>query len=117
MSLLNTESRPCALLARASVDDNEGGQIVKYIRGAHFSAVISPDNTVSSKKILGNNEISAKTYKIFYPSRISMKLHDVVQSLDDGMVYKVKALETLPAKSASIQYSLVSAEEWELPHE
>lgn len=117
MSLLNTESRPCALLMKASVDDNEGGQIVKYIKGAHFSAVISPDNTTSAEKRLGNNIVSAKTYKIFYPSRIHMKLHDVVQSLDDGMVYKVKALETLPAQSATIQYSLVSAEEWELPHE
>lgn len=117
MSLLNTEKRPCVLLVKESVDDNEGGQIVKYSRGESFSAVISPDSTVSAKKILGNNEISAKTYKIFYPSSTSLKLHDVVQSLDDGMTYKVKALESLPAKNATFQYSLVSAEEWELPHE
>lgn len=115
MSLIDAESRQCAVIIKASVDDGEGGQVTRYVKGAHFYAVVSADNTVSAKKTLGNNEISAKTYKVFYPNRISLKLNDIITTLDDGMVYRVSALETVPAKSASLQFNLVSAEEWEMP--
>lgn len=117
MSLLNSESRPCATVIRASVDDGEGGQVTKYMQGRKFLAVVTPDNTVSAKKTLGNNEISAKTYKFFYPDIFTLQLNDVIKTLDDEKTYKVTALETAPARSASVQYALCSAEEWELPNE
>lgn len=115
MALIDSERRPCTVMVKASVDDGEGGQITRYMDGRKFSAVVSSDDTISGKKTLGNNQISAKVYKFFYPKSTSLGLNDVIKTLDDGKTYKVAALETAPAKSASIQYNLVSAEEWELP--
>ena len=115
MSLIDAESRPCATMMRATVDDGEGGQITKYMQGRQFPAVVTPDNTVSAKKTLGNNDVSAKTYKFFYPDVFTLQLNDVIKTLDDGKAYKVTALETAPAKSASVRYALCSAEEWEMP--
>lgn len=119
MALIDGESRPCAVMIRASVDDGEGGQVTKYLKGKEFLAVVTPENTVASmqKKSLGNTEISAKKYKFFYRNLFTLRMNDVVKTLDDGKTYKVTALETEPARSASIQYSLVSAEEWEMPNE
>lgn len=113
MALIDAESRPCAVMLRASVDDGEGGQVTKYMRGAKFPAVVSGES--SATKMLGNTEISAKQFKFFYPTRISLKLNDVIVTEDNEKVYRVIAAETIPAKSASVQYSLATAEEWELP--
>lgn len=117
MALIDAESRPCAVMLRASVDDGEGGQVTKYMRGAKFPAVVSDGSNASqfSKKTLGNTDVSAKRFKFFYPTRISLKLNDVIVTEDNEKVYRVIAAETIPAKSASVQYSLVTAEEWELP--
>lgn len=116
MSLLDSESRPCTVMIKAGVSDGQGGTICRYINGVHFYAVVSPDGA-GTVKALGNTEMSAKTYKFFYPNRISLKLNDIVKTLDDGKTYKVKVSETPPAKSASVQFSLVTAEEWEMPDE
>lgn len=119
MSLIDKERRPCTTMVRTCVDDGEGGQITEYLEGREFLAVVTPENTAASlqNKLLGNTEISAKKYKLFYPSIITLSLNDVVKTLDDDKTYRVTALETVPAKSASVQYSLVSAEEWEMPDE
>ena len=119
MALIDGESRLCATMIKACVDDGEGGQITRYVRGREFLAVVTPENTVASmqKKTLGNTEISAKKYKFFYRNIFTLRLNDVVMTLDDKKTYKVTALETEPARSASVQYSLVSAEEWEMPNE
>lgn len=116
MSLIDKEGRPCTTMVRTCVDDGEGGQITEYLEGREFLAVVTPIDS-EGKKIIGNTEMSAKKYKFFYPSIITLSLNDVVKTLDDDKTYRVTALETVPAKSASVQYSLVSAEEWEMPNE
>lgn len=117
MALIDGESRPCAVMIKASVDDGEGGQVTKYLKGKEFLVVVTPDSAGNSsqKTTIGNTEISAKKYKFFYRNLFTLRMNDVVKTLDDGKTYKVTALETEPARSASIQYSLVLAEEWELP--
>ena len=116
MALIDGESRPCATMIRTCVDDGEGGQITRYMKGRQFLAVVTPIDG-ESKKTIANTEISAKKYKFFYRNILTLRLNDVVMTLDDEKTYRVTALETAPAKSASIQFSLVTAEEWEMPNE
>lgn len=115
MSLIEAEGRPCVTMLKSSIDDGEGGQVTRYMEGRRFLAVVTPDTTLQAVKVLGNNEISAKAYKFFYPDIFTLGLNDVLKTLDDGKTYKVLALETKPAKSASVRYSLATAEEWEVP--
>ena len=81
-----------------------------------FNAVISPAD-LNGGKVLADNEISAKRIKVFYPAAVDLQLHDVIKTLDDGKTYKIKTGGSEPAKSASVQYSLAIAEEWEVPDE
>lgn len=118
MALINAESRPCALIVATSIDDGEGGQLTEYKRTLDFQAIVSEGTAYkNTNKTLGYSETSAKAYKFFYPKEISLELSDIVTTLDDGKYYKVSTSPTKPAKSASVQYCLVTAEEWELPNE
>ena len=115
MGLINTEQRPCAKIIKNDVPDTEGGRYAQYIQIRKFNAVISPAD--SGSKVLADNEISAKRIKVFYPAAVDLQLHDVIKTLDDNKTYRVTSGGSEPPKSASIQYSLAIAEEWEVPHE
>lgn len=116
MGLIDYEQRPCAKIVKSDVPDKEGGRYAAYIQSCVFNAVISPTDTIGSK-VLADNEISAKKIKVFYPSAIDLQLHDAIKTLDDGKTYRITTGGSQPPKSASVQYSLAVAEEWEMPHE
>jgi len=115
MGLINYEQRPCVKIVKSDVPDKEGGRYAAYMQSCTFNAVISPNS--GSSKVLADNEISAKQIKVFYPTAIDLQLHDVIKTLDDNKTYKVIAGGSQPPKSASVQYSLAIAEEWEVPDE
>ena len=117
MGLIDSEQRPCARIVKSSVPDNEGGRYAYYMQSCVFNAVISPNSQVSASKTLADNQISAKGIKVFYPAVIGLKFHDVIKTLDDGKTYRIVNGGSQPAKSASVQYSLAYAEEWEVPNE
>lgn len=115
MGLIDYEQRPCEKFVKSDVPDNEGGRYASYIHGCKFNAIISPNS--GSSKVLADNEISAKQIKVFYPTAIDLQLHDVIRTLDDGKIYRITTGGSQPPKSASVQYSLAVAEEWEVPNE
>ena len=115
MGLIDYEQRPCAKIVKSDVPDKEGGRYAAYIQSCVFNAIISPNS--GSSKVLADNEISAKQIKVFYPSAIDLQLHDVIKTLDDGKTYRITTGGSQPPKSASVQYSLAVAEEWEVPNE
>lgn len=117
MGLIEREQRPCARIVKSDVPDREGGRYAAYMQSCTFNAIISPNSQVSSSKTLADNEVSAKEIKVFYPAVIELQLHDVIKTLDDGKTYRVVNGGSQPAKSASVQYSLAYAEEWEVPDE
>lgn len=117
MGLIEREQRPCARIVKSDVPDREGGRYAAYMQSCTFNAIISPNSQVSSSKTLADNEVSAKGIKVFYPAVIELQLHDVIKTLDDGKTYRVVNGGSQPAKSASVQYSLAYAEEWEVPDE
>ena len=116
MGLIDDEQRPCAKIVKSSVSDGEGGRYAAYMQSCTFNAVISPADTIGSK-ILADNEVSAKKIKVFYPSAIDLQLYDVIKTLDDDKTYRITTGGSQPPKSASVQYSLAVAEEWEVPNE
>lgn len=117
MGLIEREQRPCAKIVKSDVPDKEGGRYAFYMQSCVFNAVISPNSQVSASKTLADNQISAKGIKVFYPAAIELQLHDVIKTLDDGKTYRIVNGGSQPAKSASVQYSLAYAEEWEVPDE
>ena len=118
MSLINSESQKCAVVIKASVPDDEGGQITRFIESKVFDAVITPNlQTSSGSKTVGDKEVSAKSYKILYPNDVGLKLNDVIKSKTDDKVYKITGDGSKSANASSIKYSVVSAEDWSLPYE
>lgn len=117
MGLIEREQRPCARIVKSDVPDREGGRYAAYMQSCTFNAIISPNSQVSSSKTLADNEVSAKGIKVFYPAAIELQLHDVIKTLDDGKTYRITTGGSQPPKSASVQYSLAVAEEWEVPNE
>lgn len=115
MGLIDYEQRPCAKIVKSGVPDKEGGRYATYIQSCTFNAIVSPNQ--GGSKVLADNEISAKSIKVFYPSAIDLQMHDVIKTLDDGKTYKITTGGSQPPKSASVQYSLAVAEEWEVPNE
>ena len=117
MGLIQREQRPCARIVKSDVPDKEGGRYAFYMQSCTFNAIISPAGYQGGSKTLADNEITAKTIKVFYPAVIELKLHDVIKTLDDGKTYRIINGGSEPPKSASVQYSLALAEEWEVPNE
>ena len=116
MGLIQHEQRPCARIVKSDVPDKEGGRYAYYMQTCTFNAIISPADTIGSKT-MADNVISAKRIKVFYPAAIDLQLHDVIKTLDDNKTYRITTGGSEPAKSASVQYSLAVAEEWEVPNE
>lgn len=116
MNLLTKEATPCRMIVKADVDDGRGGRTTSYIETRNFKAVLIEVDSTASNKDVGMRNVSAKRFKVMFQKDVALSIHDVFRTFPDGMVLKVTSDTTKCAKSSTIQYNLVYAEEWSLPN-
>lgn len=116
MSLLNAEAKPCELIIKSSVPDKRGGSVTMYMGTMTFDAVITETDSSYSTKEIGNNTVSAQKVKVMFKKGIPLALNSIFKTLKDGKTYKCIAEPIKCAASASVQYDMITAEEWSLPN-
>lgn len=112
MSLLTQAMEDVVLLEKRTAPDGEGGFTTVWEEGAHFRAAISFDSSMQART--AEKQGVTSLYTVTVPLNAKLEYHDVFKRTSDGKVFRVTSDgddKTTP-KSASFQFSQVTAEEW-----
>lgn len=105
---------PCVRYERMRKPDGEGGYIETWTETEKFMASLSMD-TSTQAEIAKKLDVKS-IFKVTLPRGLFMDYHDVFKRLSDGQVFRVttKSNDNMTPDFASISFSQVKAEEWEL---
>lgn len=105
---------PCVRLERKRTPDGEGGYIDVWSETEEFDASITTESSTEAEiaKQLGVKSV----YWVTLPRGLIMDYHDVFKRKSDGQIFRVttKSEDKKTPSFASISFSQVKAEEWEL---
>ena len=116
MSLLRSEKHKCMLIVEASVPDGHGAEMVAYVGGAVFDAVITPTDSTNASKEVAENTVSSQKVKVMYPCGVPLTFGSVFKDLETEKSYKVTSKGDIAANAASIKRNVTYAEEWTVPN-
>lgn len=115
MSLINDWKEMCIRIEKKSVPDGEGGFTPAWEDGAEFTAAITFNSSVETRR--AEKEGVTSLYTVTTGKNVILQYHDVFRRERDGKVFRVTSdgddIQT-PAR-ASFQFAQVAAEEWRLP--
>lgn len=115
MSLLQEYMEPCQLIEKRRVPDGESGFTTNWTDGAEFSAAVVCNQSMQAR--IAEKQGVTSLYTVTCNPNALLEYHDVFRRLRDGKVFRVTSdgddIQT--PKSATFQFSQVTAEEWELP--
>ena len=117
MSLYTDMLEPCVMLDRTTSPDGYGGYIVEWVEGAQFEAACVFDTSIQART--ADKQGVTSLYTVHTRKRVNLQYHMVFRRLSDGKIFRVTSDgddKYDPARS-TIDMRLVTAEEWELPHE
>ncbi len=115
MSLLDDFTSTCVMLDKKRVSDGEGGFITTWTEGAKFSAAVSLDTSIEART--AEKQGLTSVYTVLTGKNAILQYHDVFKRLYDGKVFRVTSDgdDKQTPKSAGLQKSYVTAEEYALP--
>lgn len=115
MSLLDDYMYDCVILNETIVDDGYGGHVTKWPEGATFKAAIDLNTSMQAR--IGEKQGVTALYTITTSKDLVLTYHKVIKRLSDGKIFRVTSNGTdkHTPKSATLNMTQVSAEEWELP--
>ena len=115
MSLQDEFASACVILDKKRVPDGEGGFNTTWAEGAKFMAAIVLNTSIEAR--VGEKQGLTSKYTVNTRKNASLNYHDVFMRLYDGKTFRVTSdgddKKTPP--SATIDMSVVTAEEWVLP--
>lgn len=116
-TLIDDFKAPCVLLEKKRVPDGAGGFYTTWTEGAEFAAAITFSTSLEARK--AEKEGVTSLYTVTSDKNALLEYHDVFKRLSDGKIFRVTSdgddVQT-PAR-ATFQFSQVTAEEWDLPHD
>lgn len=117
MSLLDISMEKCVMLVQAMSPDEYGGKNTTWEEGAEITAAISYDNSLAART--ANVQGVTSVYQITTARDTNLQYHDVLRRLSDGKTFRVTSDgdDHKTPLTAGLDMRVVSAEEWELPHE
>lgn len=114
MSLLQDYMKPCQLIEKKRVPDGEVGFTTSWTDGAEFNAAVVCDQSMPARA--AEKQGVTSLYTVTCEPNATLEYHDVFKRLSDGKIFRVTSDgdDVRTPKSASFQFSQVTAEEWEL---
>lgn len=115
MSLIDDWKETCVLIEKKRLEDGEGGWVTTWEDGAQFVAAITFNSSMEARRAEKDGVTSL--YTVTTDKNAMLQYHDVFRRVRDGKVFRVTSdgddMQT--PKSATFQFSQVTAEEWTLP--
>lgn len=114
MSLFQEYMEECQLIEKKRVPDGEGGFNTTWVDGVKFKAAVVCDQSMQSR--IAEKQGVTSLYTATCEPNATLEYHDVFKRLSDGKIFRVTSDgdDVRTPKSASFQFSQVTAEEWEL---
>ncbi len=115
MSLLQEYMEACQLIEKKRVPDGEGGFTTSWTDGAEFKAAVVCNQSMQAR--IAEKQGVTSLYTVTCEPNAMLEYHDVFRRLSDGKIFRVTSDgdDVRTPKSATFQFSQVTAEEWELP--
>ncbi|MCI8857677.1 MAG: head-tail adaptor protein [Clostridiaceae bacterium] len=114
MSLLQEYMEPCQLIEKKRVPDGEGGFTTSWADGAVFQASVVCDTSMQARA--AEKQGVTSLYTVTCERNAKLEYHDVFRRQSDGKIFRVTSDgdDVQTPRSATFQFSQVTAEEWEL---
>ena len=115
LMLMDAFKAVCVRMVEGKAPDGEGGWKAVWVEGAEFEASITHTNTTEAKAAEKQDAFSR--YSVYTDKSTLLKYHEVFKRRSDGKIFRVTSdgddIQT--PKSATFQFSQVTAEEYTLP--
>ena len=115
MSLLDEFKSACLILDKKRVPDGEGGFKTTWAEGAKFMAAIVLNTSIEAR--IGEKQGLSSLYTVTTGKNALLQYHDVFRRLYDNKTFRVTSDgdDKISPPSATIDATIVTAEEWSLP--
>lgn len=112
MSLLDAAMEDVVMMEKSITSDGEGGFIASWADGAAFRAAITFDTSITART--AEKQGVTSLYTVTTSQNARLEYHDVFRRISDGKIFRVTSDsdDKITPKSASFQFSQVTAEEW-----
>ena len=117
MSLLDEAMESCVMLDKTTQGSEYGGIKPVWTEGATFYAAIAFDSSMPAR--IASVQGVTDLYTVTTRKNLTLNYHDVFRRVRDGKIFRVTSDgddKATPA-SAALNMRVVSAEEFEPPHE
>lgn len=117
MALFENFMKPCQMIDRKTVEDDQGGFRTEWTDGAKFNAAIIKDKELAAR--VAEKEGVTAVYTVTTEPGARLKFHDVFKRLSDGQIFRVttNAKDGETPEVASFAFEQVNAERWVLPND
>jgi hypothetical protein len=117
MNLYLDSMEPCQMIHRITENDDYGGEITRWVRGARFEASITFDTSVQAR--IGLSQGVRNMYTVHCRKSKSMQAGDIFERFSDGKTFRVTSdgVDAKTPPTAGIDMRVCTAEEWAVPGE
>lgn len=115
MSLIEQWQEKCTIIESKKVPDGDGGFIASWTDGAEFKAAVVCDTSMQART--AEKQGVTSLYTVTCEPNAKLEYHDVFRRLSDRKIFRVTSDgdDVQTPKSATFQFSQVTAEEFTLP--
>lgn len=117
MALFENFMKPCRMIDKRTIADDQGGFRTEWTDGAPFQAAVIKDRELAAR--VAEKEGVTAVYTVTTESGTKLKYHDVFKRLSDGAVFRIttNAKDGETPEMASFAFEQVNAERWELTND
>lgn len=117
MSLYDAAMEQCQMIHKVTENDDYGGEITRWVRGATFDAAITFDTSVQAR--IGLSQGARNMYTVHTRKSKLLQPFEVFERSRDGKTFRVTSdgKDAQTPQTAGINMRVCTAEEWAVPGE